>query len=155
VRYFFYISQNYSFEILRPLQQEAHHRGDQCAWFIEGNEVNISLFKKGKNRLKSIAEVVDYKPDAVFVPGNIVPAFVPGLKVAVFHGAVKLLNAFLMLWPIKLIIPQGSNPSRATLFASLKCANAWDTGSFSQRNETLHDKEDIACPAKLPSLKKG
>ncbi|MBR9790515.1 MAG: CDP-glycerol--glycerophosphate glycerophosphotransferase [Gammaproteobacteria bacterium] len=86
MRYLFYISQNYSFEILRPLQQEAYQRGDQCAWFIEGNEVNISLFKEGESRLKSIAEVVDYKPDAVFVPGNIVPAFVPGLKVAVFHG---------------------------------------------------------------------
>ena len=86
MRHLFYISQNYSFEILRPLQQEARARGDQCAWFVEGNAVKTALFNADETCLQSIGEVVEYHPDAVYVPGNIVPAFIPGLKVAVFHG---------------------------------------------------------------------
>ncbi len=86
MRYLFYISQNYSFEILRPLQNEAWQRGHECAWFIEGKEINSGLFSNNERCLPTMADVVDYQPDAVFVPGNIVPSFVPGLKVQVFHG---------------------------------------------------------------------
>ncbi|MDC8829537.1 CDP-glycerol glycerophosphotransferase family protein [Alteromonas gilva] len=86
MRYLFYISQNYSFEILRPIQQEAWQRGDECAWFVEGKGVNTALFNADERCLPTISDVVQYKPDAVFVPGNIVPSFVPGLKVQVFHG---------------------------------------------------------------------
>lgn len=34
----------------------------------------------------SIKDVMSYSPDATFVPGNNVPHFIPGFKVAVFHG---------------------------------------------------------------------
>lgn len=33
-----------------------------------------------------VAEVRAWEPEVVLVPGNMVPAFIPGLKVAVFHG---------------------------------------------------------------------
>lgn len=84
--YVFYISLNYSFEILRPLQQEIWARGDQCAWFVEGNEVNLKNFETNEILLSSIEAVIDFAPQAVFVPGNHVPNFIPGLKVQVFHG---------------------------------------------------------------------
>lgn len=86
--YLFYISQNYSFEILRPLQREILSRGDQCAWYVEGNEVNSDYFTEQETVLTSIHQAIDYQPAAVFVPGNIVPNFLPGLKVCVFHGFV-------------------------------------------------------------------
>ena len=43
-RYVLYISQNYSFEILRPIQQQIIARGDSCAWFVEGEMVNFNNY---------------------------------------------------------------------------------------------------------------
>lgn len=85
-KYLFFISQNYSYAILRPLQQEILRRGGQVAWFLWGNEVNGSYLRKDEQQLNSVDEVKEFQPDAVFVPGNTVPRFFPGLKVAVFHG---------------------------------------------------------------------
>ncbi len=86
--YLFYVSQNYSFQILRPLQQQIRARGDSVKWFFEGNEVNPGYLRGDEQRIESIQEVIAYQPDAVFVPGNFVPNFIPGLKVQVFHGFV-------------------------------------------------------------------
>ncbi len=36
--------------------------------------------------LRTNAEVSEYQPDAILVPGNVVPDFWPGLKVQIFHG---------------------------------------------------------------------
>ncbi|WP_339725785.1 CDP-glycerol glycerophosphotransferase family protein [uncultured Paraglaciecola sp.] len=85
-QYLFYIAHNYSFEILRPLQQEIRSRGDDVAWFIEGKEINSSYFQADEKLLGTVEQVVEYNPRAVFVPGNLVPDFIPGLKVQVFHG---------------------------------------------------------------------
>jgi CDP-glycerol:poly(glycerophosphate) glycerophosphotransferase len=86
--YLFYISENYSFQILRPLQKEIIRRGDQVKWFIDGDNVNKNYFKADESVLKNIHECIAYNPIAVFVPGNMVPSFIPGLKVQVFHGFV-------------------------------------------------------------------
>ncbi|MFT5452789.1 MAG: hypothetical protein ACI9N9_002287, partial [Enterobacterales bacterium] len=82
-RYLFYIAHNYSFEILRPLQDEIIKRGDQVRWFTTGNEVNLENFSEKEHRLQSIEEVIAYQPMACFVPGNTIPNFIPGLKVQV------------------------------------------------------------------------
>lgn len=34
----------------------------------------------------SMQEVYDFSPEAIFVPGNIVPYYLPGVKIQVFHG---------------------------------------------------------------------
>ena len=85
-RYLFYISQNYSYAILRPLQKIIKAKGDEAAWFLEGDEVNREYLSEDELCLVSIDEVQAYKPQAVFIPGNIIPSFVPGIKVGVFHG---------------------------------------------------------------------
>ena len=85
-RYLLYISKNDSFEILRPLQQAIIARGDDCAWFVEGEETNQSNFKSDEKRLDSLQAAINYQPTAVFVPGNHVPNSISGLKVQVFHG---------------------------------------------------------------------
>ena len=85
-RYLLYIGQNYSYQILRPLQQQIRARGHQAAWFLEGSEVSPSYLKADEQQLASIDAVRHYNPDVVLVPGPMVPSFIPGLKVEVFHG---------------------------------------------------------------------
>ena len=85
-RYLFYISQNYSYAILRPIQSVIEARGDCAAWFLEGKEVNERYLSANEIQLNSINEVKDYQPDVVFIPGNVVPDFISGIKVGVFHG---------------------------------------------------------------------
>lgn len=83
-RYLFFVELDYSFEILRPLQAAARARGAEVAWFLNGPPATV--LQADERLLSSVAEVRDFAPDAVFVPGNEVPGFFPGLKVQVFHG---------------------------------------------------------------------
>jgi len=84
-KYLFYISQNYSFAILRPLQAEIRRRGGDVKWFLEPN-VNASYLSVDEEQLTTVEAINAFNPIAVFVPGNVVPSFIPGLKVTVFHG---------------------------------------------------------------------
>ncbi|MDX1455119.1 MAG: CDP-glycerol glycerophosphotransferase family protein [Gammaproteobacteria bacterium] len=74
----------YAYEILRPLQAAARERGDEVAWYLEPGAGKFLL--PGEQRLDTVHDVVAWQPDAVFVPGNWVPDFFPGVKVQVFHG---------------------------------------------------------------------
>ena len=85
-KYLLHIAQNYSFAILRPLQAAIRAQGHEVKWFVYGNAVNLSYFEENEQRLPTVEAVITYQPDAVFVPGNLVPDFFPGLKVQVFHG---------------------------------------------------------------------
>jgi len=84
--YLFYITQNYSFAILRPLQEAIVARGDNVAWFLFGKDINKNYLRDDETCLSSVRQVKDYSPCAVFVTGNVVPDFFPGIKVTVFHG---------------------------------------------------------------------
>ncbi|MFV1871922.1 MAG: CDP-glycerol glycerophosphotransferase family protein [Oleiphilus sp.] len=85
-KFLFYACLNYSYAILRPLQAVIRERGDEVKWFFGGKKINPDYLADDEERLHTIEEVMSYAPDATFVPGNNVPVFIPGLKVAVFHG---------------------------------------------------------------------
>lgn len=85
-RYLFFISQDYSFPILRPLQKIILEQNNDIKWFLYGDEIHYDFLDKEDQRLYSIEDVIEYNPDAVFVPGNVVPSFIPGLKVTTLHG---------------------------------------------------------------------
>jgi len=85
-KYLFFISQNYSFAILRPIQYRALMRGDQVAWFVEGNAVDLTLFNQEEKRLVNVNDIFAFQPDAILYPANNAPTCLPGINVAVFHG---------------------------------------------------------------------
>jgi len=85
-RYLFYISQNYSFQILRPLQKAIRSQGDEVRWFFAGNMINHDYLQADEIRVTTVADAIAYDPLAIFAPGNVIPGFFSGLKVAIFHG---------------------------------------------------------------------
>jgi len=85
-RYLFYICQLYAFAIVRPLQKVIISRGDDVAWFFDTPDKLLPFLRSDEKCLKTVADVKAYNPCAVFVPGNVVPDFFPGIKVELFHG---------------------------------------------------------------------
>ncbi|GAA61614.1 CDP-glycerol: N-acetyl-beta-D-mannosaminyl-1, 4-N-acetyl-D-glucosaminyldiphosphoundecaprenyl glycerophosphotransferase [Pseudoalteromonas sp. BSi20652] len=85
-KYLMYISQNYSYAILRPLQAAVLANGGQVRWFLAGSEVNPDFLTTNEPRLHTIKDVKSWAPNITFIPGNVIPDFIPGKKVAVFHG---------------------------------------------------------------------
>lgn len=83
-RYLLFVSKLYGYSIVRPVQEAIRARGDEVAWFIHG--VSDEHLHADERQLKTVAEVMDYNPDAVFVASNWVPHFFPGAKVELFHG---------------------------------------------------------------------
>lgn len=88
-RYLFYIEQNYSYAILRPVQEAIRRRGGEVAWLPVGREINADFLRPNEHRLENIAEAIAWDPYAVLVPGNEVPNFLPGLKVTMLHGLIS------------------------------------------------------------------
>ena len=74
----------YALPVLRPLQNAIWARGEQAAWFFHGE--GAQYLGADEALLPDTESVLRFKPDAVFVPGNWVPHFFPGVKVRVGHG---------------------------------------------------------------------
>ena len=84
-RFLFYLEQDYSFAVLRPIQKAALKRGHQVRWLLVEN-ASRQLLEAGEEMVPDIASAVAYNPEVVFAPGDQMPGFIPGLKVQVFHG---------------------------------------------------------------------
>ena len=85
-KYLFYVSENYSFSILRPLQQAIWQSGGEVKWFFEGDNFNRDYIQADEKEIKTVEEVIQYNPRAIFAPGNEIPHFFPGVKTRLFHG---------------------------------------------------------------------
>jgi len=83
-KYLFFINHLYALSILRPLQKVIFQCGGEVAWYLKG--VDAQYLRDEEKQLHSVEEVKTYNALAIFVPGNWVPDFFPGVKVEVFHG---------------------------------------------------------------------
>lgn len=83
-RYLLYGSQVYALSILRPLQEVIRRWGGQTAWFFDGP--GAEYLRDDERLLTTVEQAQEFDPVAVFVPGNSVPDYFPGIKVEVFHG---------------------------------------------------------------------
>lgn len=84
MNYLLFASLSYSYGILRPLQTEIRKRGHKAAWFLEDTCEN--RLTDDEELLTTVEDVIAFNPVAVFAPGNYIPHFFPGVKVALFHG---------------------------------------------------------------------
>jgi len=82
--YLLFANVSYSLSILRPLQDAVNQRGGTAAWFLHG--LDASLLHDNEKLLETVDEVKRFNPKAIFIPGNWVPDFFPGVKVEIFHG---------------------------------------------------------------------
>jgi hypothetical protein len=85
-RYLFYIEHDYCYGILRPIQEAIRRRGGETAWLPVGHELHADFLQPDERCFQHVSEAIDWNPYAVLVPGNRVPAFLPGLKIEVLHG---------------------------------------------------------------------
>ena len=80
----FFITKAYSLSILKPIESYCSSSPKlKCAWFKAGSAKELDFMG---HILVNSDQVLDYNPDAIIVPGNVVPDFWPGLKVQIFHG---------------------------------------------------------------------
>ncbi|MFQ6604077.1 MAG: CDP-glycerol glycerophosphotransferase family protein [Fidelibacterota bacterium] len=84
MRFILLVTKPYSFSILEPLYHYlADTDTDDVYYFLSKN---IATAPHDRKVMRSNAEVTEYQPDAILVPGNVVPHFWPGMKVQLFHG---------------------------------------------------------------------
>lgn len=77
----------YAVDILNPLQEEADREGSNTVlWYVHKKKIPEFPLKKQVDYTNDIQEVYRFHPDVIFVPGNIVPYYLSGVKVQIFHG---------------------------------------------------------------------
>lgn len=86
MRVVLFCENRYAVDILYPLYEEAERRGYETLWYIHAPKIADFPYSDSVRWTNSIQEVKDFSADAIFVPGNIVPYYLPGVKIQVFHG---------------------------------------------------------------------
>lgn len=59
------------------------------AWLPVGDKFDCSFFHSDETVFADVKQAISWNPRAVFVPGNFVPGFIPGVKVMVAHGLLS------------------------------------------------------------------
>lgn len=87
MRIVLFCENKYAIDILHPIQVEAEREGNNdVLWYVHKKKIAEFPLKDETQWTNSMQEIYDFSPEAIFVPGNIVPYYLPGVKVQVFHG---------------------------------------------------------------------
>lgn len=87
MRIVLFCENKYAVDILYPIYQEAMKEGDnQMLWYVHLPKIPEFPLKEQVDYTHSMQAVYDFSPEAIYVPGNIVPYYLPGVKIQVFHG---------------------------------------------------------------------
>jgi hypothetical protein len=147
-KFLIYISYSYATPIGNPLEKEILNRGYELKWFADEEDGKKDLRDK-TNVLNTVEEVIDYQPQIVLTATNVVPDFITGIKVQIFHGFLAkkrpskkhLFTEFRMRGFFDLYCTQG--PSTTSIFKKL----AAKLGYFEVK-ETGWSKVDPLFPLK-------
>lgn len=87
MRIVLFCENKYAVDILYPLYAEAMKvGGHQVLWYVHPGKIPQFPLQQEVDWTGSMQQVYDFSPEAIFVPGNIVPYYLPGVKIQVFHG---------------------------------------------------------------------
>lgn len=87
MRIVLFCENKYAVDILHPIQVEADKEGNnEVLWYVHQHKIPDFPLKKEVKWTFSMQEVYDFSPEAIYVPGNIVPYYLPGVKIQIFHG---------------------------------------------------------------------
>lgn len=88
MRILLFCENRYAIDILNTLQEYVtdNNLPHEVMWYIHKPKISTFEYASKVRWTNSIQEAYDFSPEAVFVPGNIVPYYLPGVKIQVFHG---------------------------------------------------------------------
>lgn len=87
MRIVLFCENKYAIDILYPIYWEAIKTTDNTVlWYIHSSKIPQFPLSGEVEYTDSMQKVYDFSPEAIFVPGNIVPYYLPGVKIQVFHG---------------------------------------------------------------------
>lgn len=87
MRIVLFCENKYAIDILYPIHKEAlKEGGNETLWYVHKKRIPDFPLSEEVSWTNSIQSVYDFSPEAIFVPGNIVPYYLPGVKIQVFHG---------------------------------------------------------------------
>lgn len=87
MRVVLFCENRYAIDILFPLYEECMRQNrHEVLWYIHTKKIKSFSLPDDAKWTESIQEVFDFTPEAIYVPGNIVPYYLSGVKVQVFHG---------------------------------------------------------------------
>jgi len=87
MRIVLFCENKYAVDILLPIYQEAvKSEANHILWYVHLPKIPVFPLDGKVVYTYSMQEVYDFSPEAIFVPGNIVPYYLPGVKIQVFHG---------------------------------------------------------------------
>lgn len=87
MRIVLFCENNYAIDILSPIGEEAYREGcNDVLWYVHKKRIPQFPLENKVRWTSVMQEVYDFSPEAIFVPGNIVPYYLPGVKIEVFHG---------------------------------------------------------------------
>ncbi len=87
MRIVLFCENKYAVDILYPIHQEAvKHTEHSVLWYVHRKKIPLFPLAGEVEWTHDMQQVYDFSPEAIFVPGNIVPYYLPGVKIQVFHG---------------------------------------------------------------------
>ncbi len=87
MRILLFCENRYAVDILKPIGDAAlREGGHDVLWYVDGRKIGRFPLDGAVSWTGVMQEVYDWRPEAIFVPGNIVPYYLSGVKIQVFHG---------------------------------------------------------------------
>ena len=87
MRVVLFCEQKYAISILRPIADQAMKVGvHEVLWYVHRKNIVDFPFADEVRWTTDMQEVYDFSPEVIYVPCNIVPYYLPGVKIYTFHG---------------------------------------------------------------------